>query len=106
MSEFVTYQEICRRRNQVCKLRCLASACENEAELHAVLAEVSERVEQQGYERFSLVFHAADDAAPRQGMYAVAMPGATAQEWFLVPIGRTSKGGIAYEACFNRLAIG
>ncbi len=103
MSELVTYQEICRRRNQVCKLRCLAS--ENEAELHAVLAEVSERVEQQGYERFSLVFHVADDAAPQQGMYAVAMPGATA-EWFLVPIGRTGKGGIAYEACFNRLAIG
>ena len=44
----------------------------------------------------------ADGGAPRQGMYAVTLPGWAAQEWFLVPVGRNSEG-MLYEATFNRL---
>lgn len=72
--------------------------------MRAVLTEVSERVEYNGYERFSLLFLVADSGPPRQGMYAITLPGAQAQDWFLVPIGRTGEGTV-YEACFNRLAV-
>jgi hypothetical protein len=70
-------------------------------ELPAVLAEVGERRERQGFEQFSLLFRARQEDAPQQGLYRVAIEGEAEGELFLVPIGRDGDQ-VSYEACFNR----
>jgi hypothetical protein len=103
MSEILSYEQLLNHRAQACVLRYLASGRDDEPEINGVLAEVSERRTQKAYESFSLMFHALDSGTPRQGMYAVTLPGLQPQEWFLVPVAREG-GHLVYEVCFNRLA--
>ena len=103
MFEIPAYADIRKQQGQTCALRYLVSERSDEIVQQGVLVEVGERFEQRGYERFSLLIHAVESCPPRQGMYAVTLPGMQVQQWFLVPIAREGDR-IVYEACFNRAA--
>jgi len=97
MSASMSHEDLSRLQGRSCRLR----ASEGGGELTAVLAEVGERRERQGYEHFSLLFHVQQADAPRQGLYVVAIDGEPEREMFLVPVGRDGSQ-VTYEACFNR----
>ena len=98
----IDYQDLKDQQARPCPLRYVDVESGGEAEIDAILLEVGECRIRNGYEQFALLFRVADGGAPRQGMYAVTLPGWAAQEWFLVPVGRNSEG-MLYEATFNRL---
>ena len=100
MPEIIAYHDLKERQAQSCKMRYLDAG---EAEFSAVLIDVGECRVRNGYEQFALLFRVAGSGAPRQGTYAVTLPGLSVQEWFLVPVGQNSEG-MLYEATFNRLA--
>ena len=97
------YQDLKDRQSQHCTLRYTGEESNGEAEIAAVLLDVSECRINNGYEQFALLFRVANPGAPLQGIYAVTLPGLSAQEWFLVPVGQNGEG-MLYEATFNRLA--
>ena len=99
----IVYQDLKDRQSQHCTLRYLGGESNDEAEIAAVLLDVSECRISNGYEQFALLFRVANAGAPRQGTYAVTLPGLSAQEWFLVPVAQNSEG-MLYEATFNRLS--
>jgi hypothetical protein len=101
MSASMRYEDLLALRGRDCRLQPLGD--DAAVELHAVLADVGERRERQGYEQFALVFRAQESGEPQQCIYAVTFDGDEAREMFLVPIGREG-AQVSYEACFNRSA--
>jgi hypothetical protein len=99
MSASMRYEDLLALSGRECRLSLLDA--QPAIELSAVLAEVTDRRERQGYEQFSLLFRASEQGAPQQGIYSVSFDGDEARECFLVPIGREGDE-VSYEACFNR----
>jgi uncharacterized protein DUF6916 len=100
MPESMRYEDFLARRASDCSLRCSAGDAAEQA-FPAVLAEVGERGQRQGYEHFSLLFHAETAATPQQGSYAVTFADGVCWEIFLVPVAREG-ARVVYEAVFNR----
>lgn len=100
MSDALRYEEFRARLAGECSLR-YGDLDANGPSLPAVLAEVGERREQQGFESFALLFHVENAEAPQQGSHVVTFADGVQLEIFLVPIARDGKR-LIYEAVFNR----
>ncbi len=102
MSDALRYEEFRARLSSECSVR-YGDAGAAGPDFPAVLAEVGERREQQGFESFSLLFHVDNVAAPQQGSHVVRFADGVQLDVFLVPIARDGTR-LVYEAVFNRKA--
>lgn len=103
MSGSLRYEDFLARLASDCSLRCSAGGDE-EPVLPAVLAEVGERRERQGFEVFALLFHALTPGTPQQGSHSVTFGDGVSWDIFLVPIAREGTR-VVYEAIFNRAVV-
>lgn len=102
MPESMRYEDFLAQLARECSLRYSVGDA-SEPAFPAVLAEVGERRERQGFELFSLLFHAQTAGTPQQGNHAVAFADGVSWDIFLVPIAREGTR-VVYEAIFNRAA--
>jgi hypothetical protein len=100
MSDALRYEEFRARLASECSLRYVDAGAAGPG-MSAVLAEVGERRERQGFEWFSLLFHVDGVEAPQQGSHVVRFADGVQLEVFLVPIAREG-ARMVYEAVFNR----
>ncbi|RYD14695.1 MAG: hypothetical protein EOP90_12150 [Lysobacteraceae bacterium] len=100
MADALRYEEFRARLASECSVR-YGDADATGPSLPAVLAEVGERREQQGFESFALLFHVENVEAPQQGSHVVRFADGTELDVFLVPIARDG-ARLVYEAVFNR----
>lgn len=103
MSEAMRYEDFLARQASRCDLR-LGVGDAAEAAFQAMLSEVGERKERQGFENFMLLFRAEPAGAPQQGMHVVTFTDGVQQEIFLVPVARAGEQ-VDYEAIFNRAIV-
>lgn len=100
MSDAMRYEDFLTRKASSCGLRFGVGEAA-EAAFQAVLSEVGERKERQGFENFTLLFRAEPAGAPQQGIHVVTFADGVQQEIFLVPVARAG-AQVDYEAIFNR----
>ncbi len=102
MADLMHYEEFLARGAQACTLQALDGYVTVAPPLPARLTEVSTRLEQHGFEQFSVLFEIDVEGPAAQGMYRLAFAdGAASQDLFLVPVARS--GTITtYQAVFNR----
>ena len=102
MADLMRYEEFLARGAQACTLQVLDGEITVTAPLPARLVEVSARLEQHGFEQFSVLFEIDAEGPAAQGMYRLGFAdSAASQDLFLVPVARAGSA-TTYQAVFNR----